>query len=340
MGNSSFKTVALTQLNESTATVFTNVSLSCSNDSQSNQSITVECQPQLNGPVDDPNTLPYESNLAAADCVAAVVTQASQYYDLQRATWTNGGSIQVQKPIDQDYNEIVQQMIACGSRAKACVYQNISQGTVIKNVLSCQSFLTIQNTLTQAMSTQVQQMLTNNQDALSPLAQLLGASTSDQIVNNITSRMVAKITNEVIAGIQNTIQNNQTLVLENSTVKGTTQQSAFTSITQYLAKTDLYNTIFTDQQWNELQDLYDDTSTVDALGNVITRSIGAIEAFLKSSVGYVVIFTLGLVGLVFISLVIFFIVRKIRNVVKNSQEKHDLEMAEWRASVTGYQGYP
>jgi hypothetical protein len=175
MGGSNTKEVALNAINDAVATIFTNVALSCSDTAGSNQSIIVNCSPPLDPSVPSSEQQPYENQPACLQCMDNIVTNQLNYYDLQRSAWAHSEAV-VNKPIDQDYQQVIQEFIACGEKCKACVIMNLAQTTIIKNVVNCQSFLSVQNIITQQLSAQITQTLTNNQSFLAPLAQMLGAS--------------------------------------------------------------------------------------------------------------------------------------------------------------------
>jgi hypothetical protein len=321
MGGSSTKEVAVNQVNSIVATVFTSIALTCSNTALSQQAIVVGCSPQLDNP-DLEVAQPYENQPQCTICMDNIVADRIQYYNLQRTAWAAGAPVNVALPIDQDYNAVVQAFIACGqSSCKACSYTNLSESTVIKNILSCEAFNNIRNNISQSLTQQVTQSLTNNQDFLAPLATMLGASSFQQIVNNVVTRIQTKITQDVVEGVANTISNNQILILNNGDAQGLTQQSAFNCAVNYFSQTQIFNSIFTDEQWQQLQDLANDQNTIDSVGNAVVKAISDMEKFSKSTVGIIVIFILSLVGVVFVVLVLYVLIRYIRTKVEQSRAK-------------------
>lgn len=306
MGGSTSREVVSNISEQMVAEIIVNISLTCSNNAESIQSISVQCTPPSQPPI------PFENSLTCRNCMASILSSQLANYNLQRTSWKYG-SVKVNLPIDTDYGNVIQQFISCGTTCKACVFQNLSQSTIIKNVIDCQSTNTITNSIDQKLSNSITQKLTNNTDFLAPLASMLGASSSQQIVANLTSRISTKITSEVIAGVLNTIQNNQVMILTNTGgTSGQTQTSSYNSAVSYLQQTDIFSTIFTDEQYDLLQSLYNDQNTIDSLGNATLRTLNDITNFLKSSVGKVVIFMLIVVGVVFIIGFIMFIVFSIR----------------------------
>jgi hypothetical protein len=322
MGGSSSKQVATNIINSMVATVFTTVALTCSNNAESVQNISVYCNPPLDASVPPDQQEPWENQPACKTCIANVVEQKKTFYDLQANSW-RFGKVAVNLPIDEDFTTVLKQMIACGTICKACVYQDLSQATFIQNLLECKSMLSIQNSINQKLTNAITQQLTNNSDFLAPISQMLGASSMQQIVANLTNRIAVKITNEVITGVLNTIENNQTMVLTGSStdVKVQTQDSSFNCMVKYFQDTSLFSTIFSDEQWQVLEQLYNDQNTIGDLGNAVVRSLNDITRFISSDVGKVVIAMLVLVAIVFLGVVILGLSLYIRKKVAEQKAK-------------------
>jgi hypothetical protein len=320
MGTGSSKELGTNIVNSMLATVFTTIALTCSNNAESAQNISVFCNPPLDPSLPIEQQEPWENQPACKTCIANVVAQRKSFYDLQTSAW-RFGRVAVNLPIDEDFTTVLKQMIACGTLCKACVYQDLSQATFIQNLLECKSMLSIQNSINQKLTNAITQQLTNNTDFLGPLSQMLGASSMQQIVANLTNRIAVKITNEVITGVLNTVENNQTMTLTNSTTKVQTQDSSFNCMVQYFQSTNLFSTIFTDDQWQVLQQLYNDQNTVGDLGNAVVHSLNDITKFISSDVGKIVIAMLVLVAIVFLGVVILGLSVYIRKKVAEQKAK-------------------
>ncbi len=324
MGGSTSQIVGTNIVNDMVAQIFTTVALTCSNNAESVQNISVSCNPVLDESVPMDQREPYENQATCKNCIASVVAAQKDFYNLQQSSWRYGGKIGVNLPIDQDYTTVLKKMIACGSICKACVYQDLSQATVIKNVLGCQSMLTIENTIDQKLANSITQQLTNNQDFLPALAKMLGASNQQQIVSNLVSRISTKITRDVVTGVLNTIHNNQTMNLTGSStdVTAQTQQSTYNNMVSYFQNTNLFSSIFQDTEWQVLQTLYNDQNTIDTLGNSVVKSLSDITKFMSSIVGKVVIAMLILVAVVFVSVLVIGLALYIKKRVAIAQAKN------------------
>ena len=321
MGGSSSRSEIVNESTSMVATIMTNVALSCNADAMSSQMIDVNCQPPLSDP-----TVPYESNQGCIDCMDNVLASRKSYYAFQKELWESGKmSPGVRKPIDEDFQQVISEMISCGmNNCKACVVHDLSQKTVIQSVIGCKAFNNVSNTINQKLMASVTQKLTNNQDMLSSIAQMLGSSSTQQVATNITNRISSKLTTTVIANITQQISSQQTIniTFSSGTATGLSQQSAYHSVSQYLGKTGIFNNIFSDAEFKDIQTIYNKQNTIDSLGNVAVKSLRAIEKLLKSTMGQVMMFVLILSGVITFGIIVFIIVKQVKR-HERKKLKHD-----------------
>jgi hypothetical protein len=198
----------------------------------------------------------------------------------------------------------------------------LSQQTVITGVTECRALNTIENQITQLLSANVDQTLTNNQDFLSPLTQLFGAKSRQDVVFTITNRIKPLISIEVKDAIINQISNSQIITLTsstNATVRGTTQQSAFNSITTYLAATKIFNQVFSEAELESFQTLVNTQNTVDSLGNAVVAGTTAFARMIKGVLGKIIIAVFVVVGFVFASIVAYLAFTKIKKLISKQK---------------------
>ena len=318
----SAKAVLLTNINNIVASTFTQITQTCAAEVSSEQIINVSCNPTLSGDVNNPNSQPYENHDACKLCIENVKLNALAAYEQQRAAWENGERAIVRKPIDQDFQSVLSEMTLCGTRCKACVFQDLSQQTVITGVTECRALNTIENQITQLLSANVDQTLSNNQDFLSPLTQLFGAKSRQDVVFTITNRIKPLISIEVKDAIINQISNSQVITLTsstNATVTGTTQQSAFNAITTFLSATKIFNNVFSEEELESFQTLVNTQNTVDSLGNAVVAGTTAFARMIKGVLGKIVVAVFAVVGVVFLSIVGYLVYTKIKRMYSNSQ---------------------
>jgi len=338
MGNGGISQSAIVnQTNIMVSNVIVNIALYCNTQDISDQMISVKCNPQYQNA-----SIVWEQNSSCQACVVNVTNNQLQYYKNVERLW-NSKPAGVSLPINQDFQNIINDFVSCGlNSCKACVLENVSQSSVITSVLNCQAFNNVQNTISQQMIAQVTQNLTNNQDMLAPLAEMLGSSSTSDVIYNVTNRIMTLLTEDVVANLTQQVSNNQTLSLNlhggETQIIGSTQNSAYNSVMKYLGDTNLLNNILESSQWDELLQLYNEQNTIDSLGNTIVASVNLLTQLLNNVVGQVVIIVLCLVVVIFLAMVIYVITNLIKNSVKKKHAKDEL-LSEQAEKVAAFESF-
>lgn len=327
MGGGISQQEVVNEVNTMVGNVMVNIALYCNTQNIGTQTINIDCHPVLSNP-----DAVYEANDACRTCIDNIVMAQAAYYQTQREAW-NSRPATVVKPIDSDFQNVINAFVVCTTqRCKACDVQNVSLSSVISSTLGCNAFNNVKNSLTQKLTSAVSQSLTNNQDMLAPLAEMLGASSYSDVVYNITNRISAQITDNVISNVQQTLNANQSVTFNSSTTaNGITQKSALNSVVSYLQKTQIMNNIFSDSEWKALQDLVNDQNTIGDVGNTVTKAVGYLSRMLTDVVGKVVLFVLILVGVIFLGIVIYIITQAVRKSLKKQHDKNIQEKAQAEA---------
>jgi hypothetical protein len=324
MGNGQSKAVGSNMVNSMVSSIFNEVSLTCKTTASSNQDITVGCQhadPNTKYPNTDDSPEPFENNASCTNCIRQIEETRKLYYSTQKAQWKYKPAT-VMLPIDQDYHTIITKFYDCGLQCKACWYMDLNEETLVDMSLGCKSFNSISNQIDQKLSNKIKQTLTNNLGAATAAAQMLGTSSSQKLVQNLVTRVSSKITEEVIAGVSQTIKNNQNIYMKNSKTTHTNTRSSFAAITTYFSKTNLFSTIFTDEQWQNLEKLYNDQNTIGGLGQVVVSGVSDITKMIKSVVGKIVVFMLITVGVVLLSIISYASISKIRRYLSKKSAQY------------------
>jgi len=325
MGGSISQSEVIDSANSMVATIMTNIALYCSSTDTSTQNITVHCLPVT-------STI-YELNEGCTTCINNVKASALAYYDQQQQLWTRGVmAAQVRKPIDADFQNIIQEFITCSvTSCKACTFNNLSQTTTVQSVLTCEAFNNVQNNINQQLMTQITQQLTNNQDALSGFAAIFGHQTAD-ITYALATRISAKITNNVVSDIEALITGNQSITWSGGSeaISGWSQQNTFNNIQTYLNTNNVLNSILTQDQWTLFQSAANDQNTIDELGNLIVGATKWLKKISEFIVGKAMIAAICVLIFVTIVVILYITVKLITKAVKSQRAKdqHKLASAE------------
>jgi hypothetical protein len=327
MGASNTKSIVLDQTNTMVANIFTEVAVSCSNDADVSQSILVNCDIRGKGNVNS-ITEPYESNYGCRQCIENILQTSHDNYQFQRGLWPTDG-YRVKKPINDDFQNVVTSMLTCGrSQCKACSFENLSQKTIVTQTSTCESLNSVQNQITQKLIDQVTQQLTNDQGAVQGFLGIFGGSSTQDVVNELVSRISVKLDEVTISKIRSQINNTQTIKLGLGSITGLTQESAFHSVKTYLGQTNLFNDILSEEQWQIFQKLYNEQNTLNTLGQTVVKTVQFIDRLLKTVTGYVMFFVLIMVGVLFLGLTIFWIVNLVKKFRKQKTEAKKFDAAQ------------
>lgn len=309
MGSTSSKTSIINQTNQIVADVFTDITMSCASINKSEQTIEIDCQPETWG-----DTV-YENNRVCTQALTAEYERRMDQYNFLLAQWKNGNLAPGEglKPISEDFMEIQRSFtnIMIGS-CKACVISDISQTANITNITTCQALNNIENSITQKLSDKVTQKLRNNQDVLGSLASIIGGSTDESTITNVTNRIQTRLTQRVISGIRNNIANSQNVTVKYGATTGVDQRSTYNSTVSYLEQNQIMNTIMTDAEFDTFQKLYNDQNTLDTLGKAVVNSASIFTKLISSVAGTVTFAVVGITAFLLVILIIVFVVQKIR----------------------------
>jgi hypothetical protein len=321
MGGNNTKSVGVNAMNDICTSVFSSISLNCTAELDSFQDIELECVPQLENP-----NIAYEDSPACQILINNILEDQQNKYAAEVASWAHQAPA-VRSKINQDFQDVVTAMIDATIKCKACVYQDLSEQNIISDSLNCQALNSIQNQIDQQLSMNIQQSLTNNTDFLAPLAQMLGSSSTQAIVSNIASRMSTKLTDTVIANINNSISTIKTINFKKSgsvIAKGVHQKSVTKAVTNYLQKIQLFNTVFSEEEWTILQSLANSQNTIGEIGNAIVNSATDMSKMLTNIVGKVVFFAVIVLIVVAIAVFSLVVYKSVKKVIKY-QRTHELK---------------
>lgn len=298
MGAKPSQQTIVNEVQNMVANIIVNISVSCNSGVNVDQIVDIKCDPTLLVPQGgDPPVA--EVSEGCLRCYQNVVDDRNRYYDLVRAKWDSKAP-GVDLPIDLDYQQIINAFATCGrGPCKSCYVADINQNSIVKSVLSCQGVNNIQNQITQQLIVGVTQNLSNNQDMLSGLADILGGGSTESIIMNITNRISSLLTENVINSIKQQVEVQQTVSINDGVVTGLTQNSVVHSITNFFEQTGIFNSILTVDQWKFLDSAVNDQNTIGDLGGLGVGVITTFSKMIKSIMGKVLYFVIIMVCILF-----------------------------------------
>lgn len=317
MGGGISQSSTVNQVNDSVAQTCVDVATECSNGVASTQAISIRCQ--FNQALQDElnkNKAPYEENGACRACLDGVVQGKLAEYENQRSLW-GAHSADIKKSRDQDIQEILVSSIRCGSSVcKACSLQNISQRSIIDSTQNCQAMNQIRNIMDQKLNAQIQQQLSNHQNAVSPLLEALGAKTKTSAISDLSSRIRSKITDTVVAQVRSEMTNFQTLSYTGAptSVTGVSQDSAFTNVKNFFEKNKIFNDILSDEEWKTFQKVANEQKDpLSEAGEFVAKGTGWLRKSLNNTFGKVFIGIIAVTAAALIAIIVYVYVQRRKN---------------------------
>lgn len=324
------RTAVLKAVNEITATAVTKMLSTCSSNVNLQQNVVVKCQPNT-------DTI-YENNSVCKSCLGDVFNGMGQQHALERLNWKGRSSqdIQVRLPINDEYQLIYDRMSACASVCKACHVSNITQNTFVSTSQNCSTKLSNKVELSANIQTLVKQQLTNNQDVLSSLADSLVNPSVSSVVDKISTHIANNFVNQYESKIQSGILSSQNVVIQNASVQGITQTSAYTAILQQLENDQFSASIINNVLLDDIQTIINQQTTLDSLGQLLVVPTVTLISTLSTVIGRVLIGCLVVLGVMMFSVLAYLAYRAIVSISKLAQpsEKQQQEMEQsWKRDV-------
>lgn len=321
MGSGSSRTVVTNAAESISADVLVNIASSCNVGATATQAIDIQCQPTVTNP-----SGVYEMSTNCQSCLNQVRENSLGYYQRQRELWNGTQAPGVRKPIDADYQQIITAMVECNRACKACVVEDVSQRTLIKQVTTCEAFNNVRNSLNQKLAANITQKLTNNQDWLSGFASLLGHGSTQSLVNDLTLRVSDRLTDNVISDVQSQISQTQTVsFVERGTdtlfQSGLSQQSALHSVQTWIQKNNIMNNLLTEAEFNTLQNLVNNQNTINTLGNTVVKAVGYLSKLVNNVAGRVLLFVVITVACIIGAVIVFWVVHFTKHEIHNYETR-------------------
>lgn len=308
MGGGATRSVMTDSLNQILATSFLSVTTKC----QINQTLQQEIDINCNGEGDQAGTY-YEENEACQNCYNNILEQQVARYNALQATW--GADRNIPVSFNQEYINMVNTAQGCKNKCKACVFSNFSQQSTYSWDAKCMVTTADENKFTNSLQENLNQALTDNQDVLSSLARVLGASDKQSTVANIVNRLKSNFSATFLNTLAAKVSDTQKIVIRKGsgiTDNGDTQQSSIRGVTSLFAQTNVANNVLSDEQWAIYQKLYNDENTIGDLGNMLANTALGIGDIVKTLAGKLVIVVAAVLVLVVILITVVVIVNAVR----------------------------
>ena len=308
MGQGSSTEEIITTTNELIANSFIESTTACQNKVQLNQQTTFSCDPALDG------IEYYEDNASCVNCYTTIITKQEAQLENMKKIWAKQTTSGLN--LNSSAIAVAKEFELCGSICKACVFTNISQLSNVNFQENCQYTTSMVNELSQNISGQFNQQLTNNQDVLSSFAQALGAKSNTESIITLTNRVVSNFSASLMAEMAQSVISNQIQEFKgggSSTTTSANQVSSISVISKFLEKTNIVNNALSETEWDVFQQIQSDTRTIDPLLGAVSDSLLTVANVFDSVLGSVLLGVIIVMASIIVSIILVGIVKAAKN---------------------------
>jgi len=319
MGSGSSRSNCVTALNEITASAFLSVTTECQHTEDFEQKITIRCNPDFSkGPLAGLSY--YEGNPQCVSCWENILERQEQTHEMMQKGWSKG-NVSIKESFNHEFERLYAEMMGCLLPCKACIYTDWSQANNFQWKDDCTIDTTAVTKMKDTMSANITQALTNNQDVLSSLAKIFGASDKQSVTTAIMQRLDDRITEKFMQSLRTQLLDYQTISVQGGTVTGITQTSTVAGVATLVAQHNITNNLLSNEQWSVFQALRNEENEIDELGQAVKDSIIGIADVVNSLMGKILIGVIAATALILLVVAVMAIVNYSRHKKEREAER-------------------
>lgn len=332
MGQGSSRTITQHDLTDVTAESFLQISNTCKSDLEVVQGITITCQPSDElkrswkyckdylrrnpgkTPEDcDTDTDPviggiptqldsFENQPPCEECYQRVLDAQKEKYQLYRTIYAREGGVTKFPSYDDEMRVHLDGIEKCVDACKMCVVTDNDQTAAFTFDENCSFSSTSVNTFKNALSENVGQALSNNQDVLSSLAGVFGAGDQQTVTANITNRIMSRVDVSVLNSLKDSMKVQQMMKYKNDGGQGIHQNTAVKVVAKELTNLNITNNLFSSAEIAAYQKLYNQENTIGELGGFVRKTLAGIGDASKTLLGQILIAVVSIIVFILVVL--------------------------------------
>jgi len=292
LGGASTKETVIDAMNTIVAQSFLSSTTNCQENIGVGQTINITCN----------SDVVYEDQKACLTCQDNVLAKQQARFNIIKASWNpSAGYAPVPYDINQEIKLLTEDFQGCLTNCKNCIIQDLAQTNNFKWTTDCKASTTSVNDWKTKIQENLSQALTDNQSAMSSMAQVFGAQTKQQLVAQLTANFEEKINIDVMQTLIDNIQSQQYIQISaggKTNVKAQTQNAAIAGTSQLIADLNITNTVMNDEQFQAYQYLYNQQNIIDDLGNIAQKAFVGVGDVVNNLLGQIMIAAIALLILV------------------------------------------
>ena len=299
MGTGSSRAVITENADRLVAESFIEATTQCQVQSTATQTMTLDCLPET-----DPGTV-YEENPSCLQQLNNILTSQASNHALWRGQWSKGI---VGPPTAQIYQEALNQFNGI-TTCKKCIWGDNLQLQAVQFDVGCSFTISMLQEMLQLVNAKFANVLYNNQDVFSTLAQIVGGGSDQEVSTRLANKVMANFSVSTLTEMSVIINNNQQMNFLNSNIQGTRQVATTEILQRFLSDQQFTNNVLTDAEWDQYETLWNDQNTITQVGDVVTDSTLAIGEAIDSTLGIILV-VVSIVCILILLITTIFVLKK------------------------------
>lgn len=248
-----------------------------------------------------------ESSAACQICLDTVNTDMNFQMFLLRQ---KRGYVDAGKMFDAAYKSVR----SCDTICKTLVMKDISQLALVNVNTKCQfDASVVEEWQNRVKGDLLASLYSRTDDIGDALTRAVGSSDKDNTYADVTNRVTTLMTREMANSLLSSVTVNQDVTVNadaSALFKGIEQSVVVIQSANYLMVSKAFDGILTDSQWAAFVKNSSDASTLGALADALTGTVGSFTNVIRSTVG---IFSISLLAALIVLLVVLIVILILRN---------------------------
>jgi hypothetical protein len=294
-------------VNQIVAQSMLQVESDCIQTSFVSQALVFNCNSEVNGTF-------YEENTTCTRCYENITNAWNSQMQEEEELWSGSG-VSIRTGFDRQFQDIMTSQENCQLFCKACMFSNNSQQSTIQASASCTFDADITSDLQNQITANLMNSLYSHTDILHSFANVMGAKSDTETQSFLSNTVTNTFSVSILQEMVEQIQVHQTMSFSDfagssASVTGNSQESAINAMVTFLANNKIANNMMTQSQWDSFSEIYNESTTIDKLGNTVFGLVTSVVGTLDSTIGKILIGSIIILALVLVAVIVLIIIKK------------------------------
>lgn len=292
-GGETVRSVVSRSVVDAISKVLVNVSNTVSSELSVTNTIDVNCQVTINNYPEDSEP--------CKRCFSSILQRQKEYHNAVRQSWKSERA-GIARTFREEMSEMKIEIEACRFLCKSCVGENLRQSAKTTYDFQAVSSNQITNELESKLGIFLEQDNTLKTGVLSSLAGILGASSSAQVVNYLSTSINNLIQVDAIINRLSEFKASNLIEIKsgNSIVTtGISQTMVKHAVDEVLVQNNIMNSLFTEAEWEWANKSYSDSRVLGKLGEIAADTVDDASQIITSFIYKISFYITIAAGIVF-----------------------------------------